>query len=236
MSSSPSEFEGDDFDWRRYHLEYAAQIEEIDNSHTLRLEESQWGLRGRSIVLNRGMPLHPNHKMLYEMIVALNPGSVLEAGCGGGDHLHNLSMLLPDASIRGVDRSPGQLEVLRRRNPSMREKASVVDLTLPHPKDVGTADVVFTQAVLMHIQTGNGHRVAIWNLFDLATQQVVLMENLERHDLLADIADLWRRDILPWGSMNLYEATSSGPRLVVASHGALPSSVLEEQRLSAVRS
>jgi hypothetical protein len=94
----------------------------------------------------------------------------------------------------------------------------VVDLTLPHPANLPQAEVVFAQAVLMHIQTGNGHRVALWNLFDLAQSQVVLMENLERHDLVRDIQDLWSRQILPWGTLNLYQARAVGrPSIIVAS-------------------
>ncbi len=218
VSGSPSEFEGDDFDWRRYHLEYGAQLEKIEATNTLRLADGQWEVRDGSIVLTRGLPLHANHKVLYETILALQPKSVLEAGCGGGDHLHNLSLLMPGASIRGIDRSEGQLQVLKRRNPAFADRSSVVDLTLPHPTDVAPAELVFAQAVLMHIQTGNGHRVALWNVFDLATKQVVLMENLERHDLLADIRDLWAKRILPWQGLHLYQAPpAKGPPILVAS-------------------
>lgn len=70
----------------------------------------------------------------------------------------------------------------------------------------------------MHIQTGNGHRVALWNVFDLALDQVVLMENLERHDLIRDISELWASDILPWESLHLYQASAAdGPPIIVAS-------------------
>lgn len=228
VAGSPSEFEGDDFDWRRYHREYAAQLQEIESLNTLRLVEGEWEIHDGAIVLTSGLPLHPNHRALYETILGLRPLSVLEAGCGGGDHLHNLSLLLPGADIRGIDRSLGQLGVLRHRNPAFADKASVVDLTLPHPTDVPRADVVYVQAVLMHIQTGNGHRVALWNLFDLARHQVVLMENLERHDLVADIRDLWARRILPWETLHLYQADeSAGPPVVVASRAPLVTTMRE---------
>jgi len=228
VSGSPSEFEGDDFDWRRYHLEYAAQLEEIEATNTLRLADGRWEVRDGGIVLTQGLPLHANHKVLYETILSLQPQSVLEAGCGGGDHLHNLSLLIPSASIRGIDRSEGQLKVLERRNPAFADRASVVDLTLPHPTDVATADLVYAQAVLMHIQTGNGHRIALWNVFDLATKQVVLMENLERHDLLADIRDLWAMRILPWESLHLYQAPpSAGPPIIVASREPISTGMRE---------
>lgn len=218
LAGSPDEYDGDDFDWSRYHLEYAQQLQEIEATNTLRLHPGQWRMYGETLELLSGLPLHANHKALYETIVALSPKTVLEAGCGGGDHLHNLSLLMPHASIRGVDRSDGQLGVLRRRNPEFASRVSVVDLTLPHPTDVPEAEVVFAQAVLMHIQTGNGHRVALWNLFDLAKSQVVLMENLERHDLIDDIRQLNRDKIIPWERVKLYRSgRGDGPQIVVAS-------------------
>lgn len=218
LAGAPDDYEGDDFDWSRYHLEYSQQIRELESANTLRLDAGQWAMRDGSLELNWGLPLHENHKALYETIAALSPSSVLEAGCGGGDHLHNLSLLMPGAQIRGIDRSDGQLGVLRRRNPEFASRVSVVDLTLPHPTDLPRADVVFAQAVLMHIQTGSGHRVALWNLFDLAESQVVLMENLERHDLVRDIQDLWSRRILAWDSLHLYQERASGrPPIIVAS-------------------
>lgn len=222
MSGSPDEYEGDDFDWSRYHLEYSQQLEELEFIHTLRLDDGQWEVKDGSIELNRGLPLHPNHKALYETIMALQPSSVLEAGCGGGDHLHNLSKLMPDADIRGIDRSEGQLGVLRRRNPEFASKTSVVDLTLPHPVNIEKADVVFAQAVLMHIQTGNCHRVALWNLFDLSRKQIVLVENLERHNLVRDISQLWSRNILPWDSLHLFRSPpTQGPTVIVATKTAV---------------
>jgi trans-aconitate methyltransferase len=186
--------------------------------HTLRLTQGQWTLQDGSLEVNAGLPLHPNHKALYEVLAALSPASVLEAGCGGGDHLHNLSLLLPTAEIRGIDRSEGQLDVLRHRNPRFASECFVVDLTLPHPATVGKADVVFAQAVLMHIQTGNGHRVALWNMFDLAEKQVVLMENLMRHELIRDIQQLTRARIMPWERVIIYRSRhTNGPQLIVAS-------------------
>ena len=110
------------------------------------------------------------------------------------------------------------METLRRRNADFKDNTRVVDLTLPHPTDIPKADLVFVQAVLMHIQTGNGHRVALWNLFDLAERQVVMVENLERHDLISDIRDLWSRRILPWSTLHLYATDpEASPRFLVAS-------------------
>jgi hypothetical protein len=141
----------------------------------------------------------------------------------GAGHLNNLSLLLPGVDIRGIDRSEGQLETQRRRNPLFAEKVAVDDLTLPHPKTIEKADVVFAQAVLMHIQTGSGHRIALWNLFELAQKQVVLLENLGWHSLLDDIQSLYEEGILSWESMSLHKRTfGGGVEVVVASRAPEP--------------
>lgn len=232
VSGSPDDYEGDDFDWSRYHLEYSQQIKQLEADHTLRLEDEQWDFRNGEIELNRGLPLHPNHKALYEAIVSLSPTSVLEAGCGGGDHLHNLAKLLPEAQIRGIDRSEGQLGVLRYRNPQFGSRTSVVDLTLPHPVAIERADVVFAQAVLMHIQTGNGHRVALANLFSLSNRYVVMMENWSRHNFLDDTYFLYDRGIISWENLYLYERSfpdlMGQPKVLVASTSPLPKANLQE--------
>jgi hypothetical protein len=219
----PSGAQGeDDFDWNRYHLEYLKQVEGQEESLTLRLTSGDWSLQEGEISLRAEKPLHPNHKLLYETILELGPQSVLEAGCGGGDHLHNLALLLPHANIRGVDRSLGQLETLRRRNPEVAGWASVMDLTLPAPRSLTESELTFTQAVVMHIQTGSSHKVALWNLFHLSTQYVLLMENWARHDFVGDLQEMQEREILPWSEMHLYVRRLSGrPHLLVASRTPL---------------
>lgn len=216
----------DDFDWDRYHIEYGAQIAGLDQELTLRMRVGDASVEGGRIHLKRkGLSLHPNHLALYEAICLLNPASVIEAGCGGGDHLWNLSVLLPACDLRGIDRSSGQLALLRRRNPELADHVREVDLTLPHPGDIPAADVVFSQAVLMHIQTGNGHRVALWNLFSLASKQVLLMENWDRHEFVRDILSLSRAGILSWDRVHLYwflgTRSSQGSRVLIASREEL---------------
>ncbi len=57
--------------------------------------------------------------MLYETILQLRPKSTCEFGCGGGDHLKNLRTVAPDIDVHGMDRSRGQLGILRRRHPNL---------------------------------------------------------------------------------------------------------------------
>ena len=74
-------------------------------------------------------PLHPNHGLIYYKILKLNPGSILEAGCGSGDHLINLLFFSQEFNINRVDRYDGQLATLRERHHSLSAVVSVADLT-----------------------------------------------------------------------------------------------------------
>jgi len=63
----------------------SGELKAIEKQHTLRLAPGDYlleagALRARSAKL----PLHPNHRLLYETILQLAPGSVMEVGCGGG--------------------------------------------------------------------------------------------------------------------------------------------------------
>jgi hypothetical protein len=75
----------------------------------------------------------------------------------------------------------------------------------------------------MHIQRGNGHLVALANLFKIATRYVVLMENWSSHNFLGDIQELFKRKMIPWSDLHVYYRVSpelNRPHLMVAS--ALP--------------
>jgi SAM-dependent methyltransferase len=195
----------DDFDWRTYSTAYRQELVDLDATLTTRLTPGDATLTAGHLALRPGLPpLHPNHRLLYETIGILSPASVLEAGCGGGDHLHNLSVLYPDVRLHGVDRASGQLDLLRERNPLVSSSVREMDLTLPAPADVPRVDLTFTQAVLMHIQTGNAHRVALSNLFSLARSQVVLMENWLRHEFLADVRSLHAAGVIGWPELHSY--------------------------------
>lgn len=223
LSLERHEFGADDFDWPRYHLEYTKQLAAEEESWTLRLAAGQCSIRDGSIRLNSGLPLHPNHRVLYETLIELSPRSILEAGCGGGDHLHNLAMLLPETEVSGIDRSQGQLALLSERNPQFVDRVRPVDLTMPHPAGMPKSEAVFTQAVLMHIQTGNGHRVALWNLMSLSSKYVILIENTERHDLLVDVHLMRDRGLLPWHHFHTYVRRIQGqPSALVLSQVSLP--------------
>ena len=147
--------------------------------------------------------MHPNHRLLYEIILALAPQSVLEFGCGGGDHLHNLSVLLPGVEAYGLDRSESQLAFVRKRHPELGDNVACGNIA-EILEGVEVADVVYTQAVIMHIQTDDAHLEALGNAFRLAARQVVLVENWTKHDFFGDILRLKTDGCIDWDEVNLY--------------------------------
>lgn len=221
LGNAPSEFQLDDFDWTRYHLEYSKQLAAQESEVRLRLEDEDYVLEGGKLVRKRSpLPLHPNHLLLYELVIELSPTSILEVGCGGGDHLRNLSILDPSLEIRGVDRSEGQLRTLAERNPMVVTKASVLDISSAHVDAQLAADLVYTQAVLMHIQTRSSYERALANVFSLASEHVVLVENWHRHNFVEDISRLSSSGALGWDQVRLYvvEGTGSSTALVASRH------------------
>lgn len=212
----------DDFDWSSYSLHYRGELAGISKEHTLVLREGDYEFRDGSLSQARAgiLPLHPNHRLLYETILQLSPKSVFELGCGGGDHLANISLLMPGVALHGIDISPQQLSLLRKRHPGLAASLAAFDAKQPLPKDFPQVDVAYTQAVLMHIQTGDGHRVALENLFRTARKQVVLMENWSRHSFVEDIRRLYATGRIPWPELHLYSRWSpefKRPHLLVAS-------------------
>lgn len=214
--------ERDDYDWSQYHTDYSNQLSEIEKIHKLRLDKNDYVFDGHLTKKENSLPLHPNHHCLYETIGILDPTSVIEIGCGGGDHLQNLGLLFPQIALRGFDRSEQQLATLRQRNPQVADKVAALDITLPPSRTWPVADAVYTQAVLMHLQIGNSHLVALSNVFRMSTRFVVLMENFHRHNFVQDINYLWANSMIDWKTLKLYFRRFEGnPHILIASNEEL---------------
>ncbi len=216
----------DDFDWSSYSLHYRGELAGISKEHTLVLREGDYAFRDGALSQARAgiLPLHPNHRLLYETVLQLSPKSVFELGCGGGDHLANISLLMPGVALHGIDISTQQLSLLRKRHPGLAASLTAFDAKQPFPADFPQVDVAYTQAVLMHIQTGDGHVIALENLFRTARKQVVLMENWSRHAFVEDIRRLYASGKIPWPQLHLYSRWSpefKRPHLLVASSAKL---------------
>ena len=166
------------------------------------------------------MPLHPNHRLLYETILQLSPGSIIEVGCGGGDHLSNLNILNSNIKFYGIDLSKDQIDFLHQRHPQLHVDLQNLDITLPHPFDSPQVDIAYTQAVIMHLKTGNNHLVALANLFIYARNQVILMENWRSHNFMSDIQFLFTNKMINWDAIFFYYRLSKElgvPHLMVIS-------------------
>ena len=195
----------DDFEWSLYNSHYRWELDEIQKVHTLRLSSEDYSFINNFLVPSHDiLPLHPNHRLLYETILQLSPQSTIEIGCGSGDHLHNLSILSSKIDLYGCDLSEDQINYLRERNPNLRASIKSFDITLPFSSLLPLVDISYTQAVIMHLKTVNNHLIALSNLFKLAQNQVILMENWTCHNFKSDIEFLFENGMLPWTNLYFY--------------------------------
>jgi hypothetical protein len=83
----------------------------------------------------------------------------------------------------------------------------------------------------MHIQAGNGHRVALSNMFRMASRHVVLMENFKRHQFVAEIQQLHDGGMIGWPAINFYFRRQDGaPHILIASKEPLAFETLDDYR------
>ena len=209
-----------------YNQNYRRELTEIQQVHTLRLPLGDYIFADNSLALQRQiLTLHPNHRLLYETILQLNPQSIIEIGCGGGDHLNNLSILSSSIDMYGLDLSKDQVAYLCERNPNLRANVQLFDITLPFSSRLPSVNIAYTQAVIMHMKTGNNHLIALSNLFKIAKDQVILMENWTAHHFMDDIQFLFDQQMLPWSNLYFYFRRSpelnNHPHLMIISSSKL---------------
>ncbi len=148
--------------------------------------------------------LHPNHKLIYETIYHLKPDSVSEIGFGAGHHLANIQKILPHIKISGCELLESQMKLALLRHPELRSSAHLChhDITTsPAPEK---ADLVFTQAVIMHIQKDGRHLGALRNIFHASKKYVLLMESWSKHNFYEDIVKISREPNFPWQNIDFY--------------------------------
>jgi SAM-dependent methyltransferase len=214
----------DDYNWSEDNKRYTKQISEIEKEYTLILPDRKYSIvEGKIILEPYLLPLHPVHKLLYETIYDLNPKSLLEVGCGCGDHLANIQKILPETKISGCDLLEDQMRFLLSRHPELKTKANlfVHDITIS-PQNI-KVDLVYTQAVIMHIHRNNRHLNALRNMFHASKKYIVLMENWGSHNFYNDIRKISRESDFPWGSIYLYVNDDGKQILMVISNTVLES-------------
>ena len=214
----------DDYDWKYYSGIYRQGLEGAGKDHTLVLKVGDYRFdSGKLERKGEILPLIENHRIIYETLLQLDPGTVFEVGCGCGDHLHNIKMLNSRIGVYGIDISEGQLDFLKQRHPDLGDSVKQYNITVPLKDNVlPEADIVFSQAVIMHIR--ENHLIGLENMFRLARQQVVLMENWKRHEFMDDIKSLFDKKRLTWENVHFHYRNSSEtgkPHLMIISRSPL---------------
>lgn len=220
----------DDFNWERYPAYYKEELLSVAQVHTLLPNpiDFQFSL-GKLTKTNLAVKdLHPNHQLLYEIILKINPNAILEVGCGGGDHLRNLLIFNSKLIAFGVDRSEGQVLTLRNRHPQLDAAISIVDVTASESV-LPSVDLVYTQAVLMHIsETNERLAIALNNILQAATSHVVLIENWTQHNFFLALQESIKQNPF-WNDCHLYFVRSRftpSVRALVLSKNILPFEML----------
>jgi hypothetical protein len=221
----------DDFDWDNYTADSYQRRLKGDVEAEYRAVSAAGELSfdaATGVVTSAGAPIHPNQQLILEAIGQLAPASVHEVGCGGGDHIANAAVLFPQIEVSGGDRGASQLELALQRHPSLKGRVGLQDATMPWSRHWPRADLVYTQAVIMHIHTAVSHFVALANMVRMARRHVLLMENQQCHDFVADLRALHDGGHLEWERMNLYLFEgSTGARAVLMSCEDLDYPVLD---------
>lgn len=171
---------------------------------------------------SRDDDIHPNHLLILEIIGQLKAASVHEVGCGGGDHVANASVLYPEVKVTGGDRGATQLDLALQRHPELQGKVGLQDITMPFSSQWPCSELVYTQAVIMHIHTAVSHMVALSNMVRMAQKHLLLMENIQCHNFVRDIKALHAGGHLDWTQLNIYQVTgTTGARAILLSNQEL---------------
>lgn len=205
-------FYDDDFDWDNYTADsYHRRLKgDVETNYRAISTEGQLQFDAATgAVTSLGDPIHPNQCVILEAIGQLAPETVHEVGCGGGDHLANAATLFPKLTVTGGDRGATQLDLALQRHPELAGKIGVQDITMPFSRHWPRADLVYTQAVLMHIHTAVSHFVALANLVRIARKYVLLAENLQCHNFVRDILALHEGGHFEWDDLHLYQFNAS---------------------------
>ena len=182
----------DGVNWKKYNKHYSEELKIIEKVNTLLITAQDFEVVNSKVILKSldKLPLHPNAQLLYETILKLHPSSILEVGCGGGDHLANLKTLIPELEVYGVDLLDKQIEFLNKRHPQNEFKLSLVDIS---KKGVNfpNVDVIYTQAVLMHI-TEKDLRFynSMENLLNSSAKHLIFVENWSQHNFFETVKQI----------------------------------------------
>jgi len=98
---------------------------------------------------------------------------------------------------------------------------------MPYSTHWPVADLVYSQAVVMHIHTAVSHLVALANMTRVARRYVLLVENFQCHNFVRDITELYLGGHLAWDDCRIYRFDgSTGGKGILLSPEKLPYPVL----------
>lgn len=177
--------QNDNRNWTAYPAEYAKQIiEDIMPVHDMFITNIDDDIETGNLIFADN--LHTNWMDLYNTIFKLQPDTVFEVGCGSGQHLANIQTILPDATIAGCDINSEQINFgknILNIDPKIYQNVQTFDFSLSTvPQSLGkTFDIVYSQAVLMHLSHSNAYH-CLKNMIKISNKYVILLENPDDHD------------------------------------------------------
>lgn len=210
-------FFDDDFDWDTY----------TPDTYDRRLMRSvrpvapaaQLGFDAESgTIRSEGAALHPNQQLILEVIGRLRPATVHEVGCGSGDLIASVKSVFPEVAVTAGERGAAQLDLAVERHPDLKGQIGLQDITMPFCHRWPRAELVYTQAVVMHLHTAVSHFVALANIVRTAQKHVLLVENHQCHNFVRDIENLYENGHLAWEQLSIQRVDgSTGARGILLS-------------------
>lgn len=176
--------QNDNRNWKIYPREYAAQIRDLMTQYDMFITTTNFDEDTGNLVFHDN--LHTNWMDLYSILFDIDPKTVFEVGCGSGQHIVNVQTILPNAIISGCDINFEQMEfgkTILNIDPKYYNLTQVLDFALPTvPQSLGkTYDVVYSQAVLMHLSYSNAYH-CLQNMLKISNKYVILIENPDDHN------------------------------------------------------
>lgn len=186
----------DGVNWKTYNNHYLEELKIIEKTNTTIINNQDIFLeKGKIKYRNINQkPLLINHELLYETIIDLSPKTILEVGCGAGDHLANLKSLNQSLECFGTELLMEQLNLLNVRHPNNDFKLNLANIT-EKVCELPLVELVYTNAVLMHITEKNQRfQNALSNVLNTAEKHIVIMENWTQHNFLESVRRILQSD------------------------------------------
>lgn len=177
----------DEYVWKNYTPEYSDQLRGMVKNEGFDFFVRNYTLKGDGSLFFMDN-LVSNWKELYSQIHKLKPESVFEFGCGACYHLRNIMTICPDIKVSGADYLESQINFGREFFPEDLEfpsDVSVRDLTRD-VTDLPKADLVYSQAVVMHLNSEKAVKM-LRNMGTIAQKYIVMVEGVRNHENWYDL-------------------------------------------------